>query len=226
MFQYNQPGMFPKEVKAMLIEIDENAMNADIKALIVSDGEKNTLDVSKLKSQADVDRILQSKRYVDSELSTLKTKYKDVDPEQYKELLAKELDANKDIMSNPIYKNLETKYNGLVSQVSELTKEIANRDAAIIDQELKEQLRANTSIQATAVDDLFYRAKTAGFKKKKKGFLNSEGQTLDVFVESLKGTAKHLFKQTSMSTFNKENLKQSLKNNDRTQLFANLRKIQ
>lgn len=226
MFQHNQPGMFPKEVKAMLIEIDENAMNADIKALIVSDGEKNTLDVSKLKSQADVDRILQSKRYVDSELSTLKTKYKDVDPEQYKELLAKELDANKDIMSNPIYKNLETKYNGLVSQVSELTKEIANRDAAIIDQELKEQLRANTSIQATAVDDLFYRAKTAGFQKTEKGFLNSEGQTLDVFIEGLKGTAKHLFKQTSISTFNKENLKQSLKNNDRTQLFANLRKIQ
>lgn len=209
----------------MLVNIDENNLNEDLKALLTGDGETKTLDVSKLKSQADIDRILGAKQHVDTELSQLKAKYKDIDVENYQNLLALQLEQNKDVLSNPVYKNLEQKFNTLTSQYTSLQAEITKRDEALIDGEMKELLRQNKEVQPTAIDDLFYRAKTAGFKKTEKGFLNTDGVTLDAFVDGLKTSAKHLFKVSSSSKFNQENINQSLKNNDRTSLFQNLNKI-
>lgn len=209
----------------MLVEIDDSLLNDDLKGLITGEGDKKTLDVTKLKSQADIDRILGSKRHVDDELSQLKAKYKDVDVDNYKSLLALQLEQNKDILSNPVYKNLETKYAQLDSQYAALQAEINKRDQALIDNELKELLRSFKDIQQTAVDDLFYRAKSAGFKKTEKGFLNEAGLNVESFVDSLKTTAKHLFKNTSSSKFNQENINNSLKNNDKNSLFASLNKI-
>lgn len=209
----------------MLVNIDENNLNEDLKALLTGEGETKTLDVSKLKSQADIDRILGAKQHVDTELSQLKAKYKDIDVENYQNLLALQLEQNKDVLSNPVYKNLEQKFNLLTSQYTELQSQITKRDEALIDGEMKELLRNNKEVQPTAIDDLFYRAKTAGFKKTEKGFLNTDGVTLDAFVDNLKTSAKHLFKVSSSSKFNQENINQSLKNNDRTSLFQNLNKI-
>lgn len=209
----------------MLVNIDENNLNEDLKALLTGEGETKTLDVSKLKSQADIDRILGAKQHVDTELSQLKAKYKDIDVENYQNLLAAQLEQNKDVLSNPVYKNLEQKFNTLTSQYTSLQAEITKRDEAIIDGEMKELLRNNKEVQPTAIDDLFYRAKTAGFKKTEKGFLNTDGITLDAFVDGLKTSAKHLFKVSSSSKFNQENINQSLKNNDRASLFQNLNKI-
>jgi hypothetical protein len=129
------------------------------------------------------------------------------------------------VLSNPVYKNLEQKFNTLTSQYNTLQSEITKRDEALIDGEMKELLRQNKEVQPTAIDDLFYRAKTAGFKKTEKGFLNTDGVTLDAFVDGLKTSAKHLFKVSSSSKFNQENINQSLKNNDRASLFQNLNKI-
>ena len=56
------------------VEIDESNLNDDVKSLIEEKDGKNVLDVSKIKSQADIDRILQSKRHVDEELTSLKNK--------------------------------------------------------------------------------------------------------------------------------------------------------
>lgn len=209
----------------MLVNIDENNLNEDLKALLTGEGETKTLDVSKLKSQADIDRILGAKQHVDTELSQLKAKYKDIDIQNYQNLLAAQLEQNKDVLSNPVYKNLEQKFNTLTSQYTSLQAEITKRDEALIDGEMKELLRNNKEVQPTAIDDLFYRAKTAGFKKTEKGFLNTDGITLDAFVDGLKTSAKHLFKVSSSSKFNQENINQSLKNNDRASLFQNLNKI-
>lgn len=202
-----------------MIEIDETKLPAGL--LVEVDG-KPTLDFSKIKTQSDVDNVLNSKNHVKTELNQLKEKYKDIDIDRYQALIAAELDQNKDILKNPLYLNMENKYNALNQQYTALQAEITKRDEAIIDNELKDILRSNKEIQASAIDDIFNRCKLAGFKKTEAGFLDGEGKTIDSFIESLKGNAKHLFKQTSSTHFNTEAIKNSLKNNDLANIFASL----
>lgn len=206
----------------MIFEIEDSLINDDLKALITSTDGKNSLDVSKLKTQADVDRILGSKRHVDNELSELKNKYKDIDIDNYNALLASQLEQNKDVLNNPVYKNLETKFNSLTAQLNQVNAELAKRDQAILDNELKDLIRQNKDIAISAVDDVFYRLKMAGFEKTEKGFLNKDGVSPETFIESLKSTSKHLFKQTSSIKFNQQNINSSLKNNDKKALFQSL----
>lgn len=203
----------------MLIEIDETKLPKEL--LVEVDG-KQTLDLTKIKTQSDVDNVLNSKNHVKTELNQLKEKYKDVDLERYKSLLAAELDQNKDVLKNPLYLNLENKFNLLNQQYQTLEKELSDRDKAIIDNEMKEILRNNKEIQLTAVDDIFNRCKLAGFTKTEKGFLDANGKSIESFVDGLKSSASHLFKRTSNSQFNAEALKSGLKNNDLQALFANL----
>lgn len=202
-----------------MIEIDETRLPAEL--LVEVDGKK-TIDFSKVKTQSDVDNVLNSKQHVKSELNNLKEKYKDVDLDRYQALLAAELDQNKDVLKNPLYLNLENKFNTLTQSYNDLQKEISKRDEAIIDNELKDLLRNNKELQASAIDDIFNRIKIAGFSKTEKGFLDPSGKGVESFVESLKTTAPHLFKQTSSSKYNVEAVKNGLKNNDLQALFASL----
>ena len=55
-------------------------------------------------------------------LISLKKKYKDVDLSRYQALIAAELDQNKDVLKNPLYLNMENKFNSLASQYSELKR--------------------------------------------------------------------------------------------------------
>lgn len=207
----------------MLVEISDELINDDVKSLIEEKDGKNIFDLSKLKTEADVQRVLQAKRHVDEELTSLKAKYKGIDVDQYNTLVAGQLEQNKDVLNNPVYKNLETKFNTLTSEYNTLKNEVAQREAQLIDNELKDVIRQNTSIVSTAADDIFYRAKMAGFEKTEKGFLSKDGKTVDAFIEDLKTSAKHLFKYTPTSKFNQENLNNALKNNDRKALFESLK---
>lgn len=209
----------------MILEIDDSQLTEDLKSFIVEEGETKKLDVSKLKSQADIDRILGAKQHVDKELSDLKAKYKDVDLENYKNLLAQQLEANKDVLSNPIYKNLDSKYTQLLTDYTNLKNELSSRDQKLLDGELKELIRANAEIQQTALDDIFYRAKTSGFQKTEKGFLNSAGKTIDEFIQELKPSAKHLFKVSNQKINNEAVIKDSLYNRDLKAIFENLQQL-
>lgn len=209
----------------MILEIDDSQLTEDLKSFIVEEGETKKLDVSKLKSQADIDRILGAKQHVDKELSDLKAKYKDVDLENYKSLLAQQLEANKDVLSNPIYKNLDSKYTQLLTDYTNLKNELSSRDQKLLDGELKELIRANAEIQQTALDDIFYRAKTSGFQKTEKGFLNSAGKTIDEFINELKPSAKHLFKVSNQKINNEAVIKDSLYNRDLKAIFENLQQL-
>lgn len=209
----------------MILEIDDSQLTEDLKSFIVEEGETKKLDVSKLKSQADIDRILGAKQHVDKELSDLKAKYKDVDLENYKSLLAQQLEANKDVLSNPIYKNLDSKYTQLLTDYTNLKNELSSRDQKLLDGELKELIRANAEIQQTALDDIFYRAKTSGFQKTEKGFLNSAGKTIDEFINELKPSAKHLFKVSNQKINNDAVIKDSLYNRDLKAIFENLQQL-
>lgn len=153
-----------------MIEIDETKLPAEL--LVEVDG-KQTIDFTKIKTQSDVDNVLNSKQHVKDELNNLKNLYKDVDVNRYKTLLAAELDQNKDVLQNPLYLNLENKLNSLQTQYNELQGELNKRDAALIDNELKDLLRNNKEIQPSAIDDLFNRVKIAGFKKTERGFLDA-----------------------------------------------------
>lgn len=206
----------------MIVQIDENSLNDDLKALITTDEKGNKLNLSGIKTQADVDRVLNAKRHVDEQLTNLKSKYKGVDLQQYQNLLSNQLEQNKDVLANPVYKNLQNRFNSLTDEYNSLKSQIAKRDEALIDSELKDIIRNNKEIQQTAVDDIFYRLKNAGFAKTEKGFLNKEGKTVDAFMDDLKSSAKHLFKQTSTIKFNQENVNNALKNNDKKTLFDNL----
>lgn len=208
----------------MIFEVDDGVLNDDLKSLISTNAEgKNILDVTKIKTEADVQRVLQAKQHIDQELTQLKTKYRGVDVDQYNALMANQLEQNKDVLNNPVYKNLENKFNTLSEQYTSLNNELEKRNQAIIDGELKDIIRQNKDIQPTAVDDIFYRLKSAGFSKTEKGFLNSEGKTVDSYIDDMKQTAKHLFKYTPASKFNQENINNALKNNDRKALFENLK---
>lgn len=209
----------------MILEIDDSQLTEDLKSFIVEEGETKKLDVSKLKSQADIDRILGAKQHVDKELSDLKAKYKDVDLENYKSLLAQQLEANKDVLSNPIYKNLDSKYTQLLTDYTNLKNELSSRDQKLLDGELKELIRANAEIQQTALEDIFYRAKTSGFQKTEKGFLNSAGKTIDEFINELKPSAKHLFKVSNQKINNEAVIKDSLYNRDLKAIFENLQQL-
>lgn len=202
-----------------MIEIDETKLPQEL--LVEVEGKK-TLDFSKIKTQTDVDNVLNSKQHVKNELNTLKEKYKDVDLERYQTLVAAELENNKDVLKNPLYLNLENKFNTLTSEFQALQAEISKRDEAIIDNELKDTLRNNKELQASAIDDIFNRVKIAGFKKTSQGFLDAQGKTVDSFIEGLKNTAPHLFKQTASSKYNMEAVKNGLKNNNLQALFASL----
>lgn len=209
----------------MILEIDDSQLTEDLKSFIVEEGETKKLDISKLKSQADIDRILGAKQHVDKELSDLKAKYKDVDLENYKSLLAQQLEANKDVLSNPIYKNLDSKYTQLLTDYTNLKNELSSRDQKLLDGELKELIRANAEIQQTALEDIFYRAKTSGFQKTEKGFLNSAGKTIDEFINELKPSAKHLFKVSNQKINNEAVIKDSLYNRDLKAIFENLQQL-
>lgn len=150
-----------------MIEIDETKLPEGL--LVEVDGKK-TLDFTKIKTQSDVDNVLNSKNHVKNELNSLKEKFKDVDLDRYQALLAAELDQNKDVLKNPLYLNMENKFNALTTQYAELQAELTKRDAAIIENELKDILRANKEIQTSAIDDIFNRCKIAGFKRQKQGF--------------------------------------------------------
>lgn len=202
-----------------MIEIDETKLPEGL--LVEVDGKK-TLDFTKIKTQSDVDNVLNSKQHVKDELNNLKNKYKDVDLERYQTLIAAELDQNKDVLKNPLYLNLENKFNSLTNEFQTLQAEISKRDQAIIDNELKDLLRNNKELQTSAIDDIFNRCKLAGFNKTEKGFLDAAGKTVDSFVDGLKSSAPHLFKHTASKQFNTEALKNSLKNNDLQSIFASL----
>lgn len=209
----------------MIVEIDESKLNSELKALISQDENGAKFDVSKLKSEQDVERVLNAKRNADNELSQYKAKYKDVDLNTYRSLMQAQLEQNKDVIDSPIYKNLETRYETLNSQFESLKNDLAKRDQEIQDNELRELIRANKEIQQSAVDDIFYRAKMSGFTKTEKGFLNKEGQSIAAYIEELKPNAKHLFKQTTSVHFNQENISKSLKDNDPKGIFNNLQII-
>lgn len=159
--------MFHNGEKNKMIEIDETKLPEGL--LVEVDGKK-TLDFTKIKTQSDVDNVLNSKNHVKNELNSLKEKFKDVDLDRYQALLAAELDQNKDVLKNPLYLNMENKFNALTTQYAELQAELTKRDAAIIENELKDILRANKEIQTSAIDDIFNRCKIAGFKRQKQGF--------------------------------------------------------
>ena len=209
----------------MVVTINDEQLNEDLKSFITQDGDKNVLDVSKLKTEADVQRVLQAKQHVDSELTQLKQKYKNVNVDEYDRLMQSQLEQNKDVLSNPVYKNLESRYNTLTEQYNNLNNELEKWNQAIIDGELKDIIRANKEIQPTAGDDIFYRIKVAGFSKTEKGFLSKDGKTVDAFIDDMKSTAKHLFKYTPSSKFNQENLTNGLRNNDKKAVFENLKKL-
>lgn len=209
----------------MILEIEDSQLTEDLKQFISEEGETKKFDVSKLKSQADIDRILGAKQHVDQELSALKAKYKDVDVENYKSLMAQQLEANKDVLQNPIYKNLDSKFTQLTADYQALKQELENRDTMILDTELKELIRGNTEIQQSAIEDLFYRAKCSGFQKTEKGFLNSQGKTVDEFINELKPTAKHLFKVSNTRINNEKIIKDSVYNRDLNAIFQNLQQL-
>lgn len=202
-----------------MIEIDETKLPAEL--LVEVDGKK-TLDFTKIKTQSDVENVLNSKSHVKNELNSLKEKYKDVDLDRYQALIAAELDQNKDVLKNPLYLNMENKFNTLTQQYTALQAEITKRDEAIIDNELKDFLRSNKELQSSAIDDIFNRCKLAGFKKTEKGFLDAAGKTVDSFVDGLKTSAPHLFKNTANKQYNLEAVKNNLKNNDLNALFSSL----
>ena len=202
-----------------MIEIDETKLPEGL--LVEVDGKK-TLDFTKIKTQTDVDNVLNSKNHVKNELNNLKEKFKDVDLDRYQALLAAELDQNKDVLKNPLYLNMENKFNALTTQYAELQAELSKRDAAIVENELKDILRANKEIQTSAIDDIFNRCKIAGFKKTEAGFLDPQGKTIETFIDSLKTNAQHLFKNTATKQYNQEAVKNSLKNNNLQDIFANL----
>lgn len=202
-----------------MIEIDETKLPDGL--LVEVDGKK-TLDFTKIKTQSDVDNVLNSKIHVKNELNSLKEKFKDVDVERYQALLAAELDQNKDVLKNPLYLNMENKFNTLTQQYEALQAEISKRDEAIVDNELKDFLRTNKELQTSAVDDIFNRCKLAGFKKTEKGFLDPAGKGVESFIDGLKTSAPHLFKQTNKAQFNAEVIKNGLKNNDIQSIFSSL----
>ncbi|MBO5853228.1 MAG: hypothetical protein J6Q61_00660 [Bacteroidales bacterium] len=51
-----------------------------------------------------------------------------MDLDKYNSLLNQELEANKDVLSNPVYKNLETKFQNLNDSYNQLKAEILQRD--------------------------------------------------------------------------------------------------
>lgn len=202
-----------------MLEIDETKIPAEL--LVEVEGKK-TIDYSKLKTQTDVDNVLNSKQHVKTELNELKERFKDVDVERYKALVAAELNQNKDVLNNPLYLNLDSKFNELNTKYAQLQAEILKRDQAIVDNELKDILRGNKEIQQSAIDDIFNRMKIQGFNKTEKGFLNQAGKNVDSFINELKSAAPHLFKQTASRRYNEEQVKSSLKNNDLQSILANL----
>lgn len=202
-----------------MLEIDETKIPAEL--LVEVEGKK-TIDYSKLKTQTDVDNVLNSKQHVKTELNELKERFKDVDVERYKALVAAELNQNKDVLNNPLYLNLDSKFNELNTKYAQLQAEILKRDQAIVDNELKDILRGNKEIQQSAIDDIFNRMKILGFNKTEKGFLNQAGKNVESFINDLKSTAPHLFKQTASRRYNEEQVKSSLKNNDLQSILANL----
>lgn len=204
-----------------MITIDETQLP---QTLFVTDenGEKK-LDYSKIKTQADVDAVLTSKNHVKDEFNAFKQKFKNVDVNKYNSLLANELEQNKDILANPVYKNLQGKYGELQTQLQGLQKEILRRDQQIADSELKQQIRSFKGVEPTAVDDILYRLKTSGVTKTERGFLNSDGLNVETLLSKLQTQAPHLFKRTvGLRDEEKfKNMQEAYKNNSLKDVLAN-----
>lgn len=176
------------------MEIDETKLPQDL--FVIDQEGKKTLDFSKIKTIQDVQNALNAKEHVKNELNTLKEKYKGVDLDKYNSLLAAELENNKDVLNNPVYKNLETQYNNLQTQLQSLQNEMKKRDEDIFKAELKDKIRSFKGVEVSAVDDILYRMTNAGFTKTEKGILSKEGQNVESYLENLKNDAPHLFKRT------------------------------
>lgn len=208
-----------------MLEIDQTKLPESL-FVINEDGTK-TIDYSKIKSIQDVDNLERAKQHVKNELKALKDKYAGIDLNKYSELINAELQANKDILTNPVYKNLQTKYNALNQQLENLKGQLLKRDKDIQINELKDNIRNFKGIQPGAVEDILYRLQSNGFSKTEKGFLNNNGQNIETYLENLKKTSPHLFKRTIglendlraqnlQTAFKSNNLMDALKNCPRT----------
>lgn len=207
------------------MEIDETKIPEGL--LVVNEDGTKTLDYSKIKTTDDVENMRNSKQHVKNQLKALKEKYADLDLDKYNSLLNQELEANKDVLSNPVYKNLETKFQNLNDSYNQLKAEILQRDQQLINAELKDQIRNFKGIELSAIDDLMYRVTSSGFAKTEKGFLNKAGENVETFLDSLKGTAPHLFKRTISLQNNErsQNLLNASKNNNLREALRNCPKI-
>lgn len=201
------------------MEIDETKLPESL--FVTGEDGKKTLDLTRIKSQADVDAVLQAKEHVKTDFNAFKEKFKNVDINKYNSLISNELEQNKDILANPVYKNLEGQYNTLKGQMTELQQQIEKRNQDIFDSELKDSFRKIKGIQETAIDDVLFRAKQAGFTKTEKGILDKNGITIDSFAESLKSSAPHLFKKAVGANDSErlQNLASAVKNNSLTDVL-------
>lgn len=204
-----------------MITIDETKLPENL--FVTGEDGTKTLDYSKIKTQADVDAVLTSKNHVKDQLNAFKQKYKGVDLAKYNDLLANELEANRDILANPVYKNLQGKYGELQNQLQGLQKEIQRRDQQIADSELKQQIRSFKGVEPTAVDDILYRLKSSGVSKTERGFLGTDGNNVETLLSKLQTQAPHLFKRTvglrDEEKYN--NRQQAFKNNSLRDVLAN-----
>lgn len=207
------------------MEIDETQIPESL--LVVNEDGTKTIDYSRIKTIDDVENMRNSKQHVKTQLKQLKEKYADIDVDKYRAFLTQQLEANKDVLSNPVYKNLETRFETLNQNYIALQNQIAQRDKELINAQLKDSIRAFKGIQLTALDDILNRVKLSGFTKTQKGFLNTSGQNIETFLNSLKETAPHLFKRTISLQNNErnQNLLNASKNNNLRQVLKNCQKL-
>lgn len=172
--------------------------------------ENQNQNTEKTYTQADMDAMKQAKDHERDAANAANAKVKELE-KQILELQSKNYGDEDKIKNAPLYKAMELENAKLTESYSKLNDKIIKMTAQIENTELASLIGKNEFILPTAIDDAVSQARVAGFQKTEKGWISSEGKSLNDFLDELKTAKPHYWKRTigNKPYFSGEKLKET-----------------
>ena len=164
-------------------------------------------------TQADMDAMKQAKDHERDAANAANAKVKELE-KKILELESKHYGDEDKVKNAPLFKAMELENAKLTEDNAKLNDKMMKMTTQIENTELADLIGKNPFILSTAIEDAVSHARAAGFQKTEKGWISSEGKSLNDFLENLKTEKPHYWKRTTGNKpyFSGEKLKETKDN--------------
>ena len=151
-------------------------------------------------TEADIQALLNAKNYEKQSRQAAEAKVKELEASMLKLQSEKYGDEEK-IVGSPLYKKLLKDYEDSNSRLKQAEETLGALQQEKLYAELKQELKSDKTLLEDAADDALLQAKLKGFTKVDGKWLSRDGETVANFMQGLKATKAHYFKNASRSFF-------------------------